>query len=231
MLSDVISPQLALQEPTATFAMPVRRGQLHRSIAKRQIDIAIALFSLVALLPLMLAVAALSFAMTGSNPFYAHRRVGKNGQPFNCLKFRTMVPHSDEVLAAYLREHPAAASEWAATQKLRHDPRVTPMGRFLRVSSIDELPQLLNVLAGHMSCVGPRPITFRELERYGAGAGHYFEVKPGLTGLWQISGRSDLSYRERVLLDLRYIHEWSITLDLFILCRTIVALLRPTGAA
>ena len=231
MVSEVVSPQRPLQEDVRYVAMPVRRGHLHRSVAKRLIDIFIASFSLLSLAPLMIAVALLIWVLAKHSPFYGHRRVGKNGRPFNCFKFRTMVPNSDQVLAAYLRDNPEAAREWASTHKLRQDPRVTRLGRFLRTSSIDELPQFLNVLTGHMSCVGPRPITFKELERYGPGAGHYLEVKPGLTGLWQISGRSDLPYVERVSLDLSYINNWSIGLDLRIICKTFLALTRSSGAA
>ena len=194
--------------------------------SKRTVDILIAAAVILALLPILGLVALLIKWSMGGSVIYGHRRVGRDGQPFRCFKFRTMVPDADEILAAHLAESPEAAREWHATRKLKADPRITRLGRVLRASSIDELPQFFNVLAGEMSCVGPRPITFDELYRYGSGAGDYLRVRPGLTGLWQISGRSSISYQQRVDLDLSYVRDWSLRRDLLIMLKTLPALAR-----
>ncbi len=152
------------------------------------------------------------------------------GRPFACLKFRTMVVDADAVLEAHLSTHAGARAEWAHTQKLVDDPRVTCLGRFLRASSLDELPQLINVLRGEMSLVGPRPIVTSEIGRYGAHFENCFSVPPGITGLWQVSGRNDCSYAERVALDAKYAEEWSLLGDLAILARTIPAVLLQKGS-
>ena len=149
---------------------------------------------------------------------------------FACRKFRTMVPNAEEALARHLAAYPHKKEEWNVARKLKSDPRVTPFGAILRKSSIDELPQLLNVLQGTMSLVGPRPITLSEAESYGAHVADYTKVRPGLTGLWQISGRSDTSYAERVQLDARYIRERSLFGDLGILLRTVPAVMRASGS-
>ena len=145
-------------------------------------------------------------------------------------KFRTMCVNSTEVLEEYLLRHPEARIEWYKTHKLRHDPRVTRLGRFLRKYSLDELPQLWNVLAGKMSLVGPRPIVAAEVERYKENFSYYCRVVPGLTGLWQVSGRSELTYDERVALDCEYVERWSLKRDLGILLKTFSAVVRPDGA-
>ena len=194
--------------------------------SKRMVDILIAAAVIVALLPILGLVALLIKWSMGGSVIYGHRRVGRDGQPFRCFKFRTMVSDADEILAAHLAATPEAAREWHATRKLKADPRITRLGRVLRASSIDELPQLFNVLAGEMSCVGPRPIMFDELYRYGPGAGEYLRVRPGLTGLWQISGRSSISYQQRVDLDLSYVRDWSLRRDLLIMLKTLPALAR-----
>ena len=141
-----------------------------------------------------------------------------------------MVPNGDEVLLRHLSENPAAALEWRLTHKLQSDPRVTKLGAFLRRTSLDELPQLLNVLQGDMSLVGPRPITEAESSRYGAYLGHYANVPPGLTGMWQVSGRSETSYEERVELDTYYVRNWSVWLDLYLLFRTFSVVVNKQGA-
>lgn len=196
------------------------------ALSKRALDIAIAVISLVLLSPLMLVVAAAIRLTMGAPVFYGHSRVGENGQVFACLKFRTMVNDSAAVLERHLASCPASADEWRQTRKLRRDPRVTALGNLLRRSSIDELPQLINVLKGDMSCVGPRPVVKDELAPYGAYLNEYLSVRPGLTGIWQISGRNTLSYASRVKLDALYVRRWSMKLDLVILMRTIPALLR-----
>jgi lipopolysaccharide/colanic/teichoic acid biosynthesis glycosyltransferase len=181
-------------------------------------------------LPAFLVIAAL-VKLDGGKVFYAHQRVGRGGRLFGCLKFRSMVVDSDQRLAALLARDPAARAEWEATRKLKNDPRVTAVGRFLRASSLDELPQIFNVLRGEMSLVGPRPVQASELAAfYGAAAQHYMMVRPGITGPWQVSGRSDTSYAQRVALDVAYATHPSLRTDLKILFRTPVAVLARRGA-
>jgi exopolysaccharide production protein ExoY len=194
--------------------------------AKRFIDICIALSTLIVLAPLIALVAAVVRLSLGSPVFYAQTRIGFRGRPFLCYKFRTMQADSERLLFRHLQHDQAAAREWRETQKLRNDPRVTPLGHLLRKSSIDELPQLFNVLRGEMSCVGPRPVPAEELERYAMSARKYKAARPGLTGLWQINGRNRLSYQERIALDRFYVWKWSLVLDLVILLRTIPAVMR-----
>jgi exopolysaccharide production protein ExoY len=193
---------------------------------KRLLDVTVALTMLVLLFPLLVAVGLL-IRITGGGPvIFAHRRVGFQGVTFPCYKFRTMVQNADEVFARHLADNPEAAAEWRRRQKLRDDPRVTSVGRLLRKTSIDELPQLINVLRGEMSCVGPRPITLDELERYGASAGDYLATRPGLTGLWQVAGRSTTEFSTRVAFDEHYVRHWTLLADVAILARTPLALLR-----
>ncbi len=198
---------------------------------KRALDILVAGIALVLALPMMILVALFIKFTTGGSAIYLHRRIGFRGQAFNCYKFRTMVPNADVVLRQYLAVDPMAAAEWAARRKLSHDPRITFLGRILRASSIDELPQLVNVLRGDMSCVGPRPIVADELELYGDVAPYYLQARPGLTGLWQISGRDHVSYARRVQLDLAYLTNWSLGKDALILLRTIFVLLKTDDAS
>lgn len=193
---------------------------------KRLVDITFALTGLVFAAPLMLVVALLIKRFDPGPVFYGHERVGFGGRAFRCYKFRTMATDGAALLAAHLAGDPEAAREWRETQKLRHDPRVSLLGRALRKSSLDELPQLLNILRGEMSCVGPRPIVRDELERYGANGGDYLRARPGLTGIWQVTGRSSAEYATRVLLDSNYVRGWSLRSDFVILCRTPRALLR-----
>lgn len=205
----------------------------HRSLggtSKAVLDKVISATALVLALPLMAMVAILIRAGDGGPAIYGHSRVGANGRPFRCYKFRTMVCNGDEILKAHLAACPDSAREWAATHKLTNDPRVTPMGRLLRRSSLDELPQLFNVLRGDMSCVGPRPVVAEELVRYGENAVDYLAARPGITGLWQISGRSSLDYADRVKLDALYVRRWTLGLDLVILIKTIPAVLRTQDA-
>lgn len=185
---------------------------------------------LLVLSPLMLMVAWMTWRRDGAPIFFAHYRVGCDGKLFRCLKFRTMYRSSEQMLADLLRDDPAARAEWARDQKLTNDPRVTPIGNFLRRTSLDELPQLFNVLRGEMSLVGPRPITVAELTRYGRVRWHYLSVRPGLTGLWQVSGRNNTTYEERVALDRRYVEHHSIWLDLKILFKTIKVVVARDGA-
>jgi len=197
---------------------------------KRLLDIVASAAGLVVLAPGFLLVAILVWLSDGGAPFYGHKRVGRQGRDFICWKFRSMHVRGDAILRAHLENNPAAAREWAENRKLKDDPRVTPIGRFLRKTSIDELPQLWNVLKGEMSLVGPRPIVRDELDRYGKDRRFYLVVRPGITGLWQVSGRSDASYERRVQLDREYVLTWSNISDLSILVRTVPAVLKSEGA-
>jgi exopolysaccharide production protein ExoY len=196
----------------------------------RHLNQAGALVLLLLAAPLMLLVAWLIWRRDGAPVLFAHYRVGRNGELFQCLKFRSMYRDSERLLQQLLRSDPLARAEWERDQKLSHDPRVTPIGQLLRKTSLDELPQLFNVLRGEMSLVGPRPITTGELARYGAARWHYLSVTPGMTGLWQVSGRNNTTYDERVALDRRYVEERSVGLDLSILWRTLGVVLTRDGA-
>jgi exopolysaccharide production protein ExoY len=187
-------------------------------------DVGIATAMVILLCPLMVLVICLISAVMGPPILFAHRRIGYAGKVFNCYKFRTMVAAPDDILITHLERNSDAAREWQEKRKLRNDPRVTELGRILRKSSLDELPQLFNVLRGDMSCVGPRPVVAEELPLYGEHAGEYLKVRPGLTGLWQVSGRADLNYDQRVAFDCHYVRSWSIWADLVILARTIFVL-------
>jgi lipopolysaccharide/colanic/teichoic acid biosynthesis glycosyltransferase len=201
-----------------------------RPALKRALDILGAGGLLLLALPVFLVIAAL-VRQDGGSVFYAHRRVGRGGRMFGCLKFRSMVVDADRRLADLLDRDPVARAEWDATRKLKNDPRVTAIGRFLRATSLDELPQLINVLKGEMSLVGPRPVLAAELSAfYGAAAQHYLSVLPGITGPWQISGRNDTSYAQRVALDVAYATQPSLLTDVKILLRTPLAVLARRGA-
>jgi undecaprenyl-phosphate galactose phosphotransferase len=198
---------------------------------KRVIDIVLSVLILIVAAPAMAAIWVMA-RLDGGPAIYSHVRVGQHGREFRCHKFRTMVVDSDAVLSRHLAENPAARVEWAASRKLRDDPRVTRLGKFLRKTSLDEMPQVFNVLRGEMSLVGPRPIIRAELEtHYGAeGATAYLSVRPGLTGLWQVSGRSDVDYRQRVALDTHYVRNASLARDMMILCQTVKVVLLQKGA-
>jgi Undecaprenyl-phosphate galactose phosphotransferase WbaP len=169
--------------------------------------------------------------LTSRGPlFFGHKRIGQNGRAFKAWKFRTMVQDADAVLARRLQADPALAEEWRLTHKLKDDPRVTRLGRLLRRASLDELPQVLNVLRGEMSLVGPRPIVGQEVDKYGENYSLYCRVKPGITGLWQVSGRNNTTYPERVAYDQYYVRNWSVWLDLYILKNTVRTVLTGDGA-
>jgi undecaprenyl-phosphate galactose phosphotransferase len=169
-------------------------------------------------------------ARTGRPVFYRHERIGKGGRRFECLKFRTMVADADRVLADHLAAHPEAQAAWRRDRRLEHDPRITRIGAWLRRTSLEQLPQLINVVRGEMSLVGPRPVVAGELARYGDDVVYYVESTPGLTGLSQVSGRSPRDERRRVHLDCWYVKNWSLWYDLVILLKTPRALLRGHGA-
>lgn len=190
----------------------------------------IALVALALLIPLIIMVALAIFVQDGGPVIFAHRRLGKNGRPFYCLKFRTMAKDAEARLRDLLERDAEARAEWARDHKLRNDPRVTPLGALLRRSSIDELPQLINVVKGEMSLVGPRPIVDAEIPRYGRRIRSYYAVKPGLTGIWQVSGRNDVCYRTRVAMDCLYARRRSPVLDAVLIARTVPAVLVRRGS-
>jgi exopolysaccharide production protein ExoY len=191
--------------------------------SKRAIDILLALSGIVLLAPLFALCFVFTFITSPGPVLFRHKRVGFRGRYFECLKFRTMVPDASERLRRLLETDPLAAAEWAANQKLRNDPRVTAWGAILRESSLDELPQLFNVLMGDMSIVGPRPVTEGELIKYSRAVHAYCACRPGITGLWQVSGRSTTTFNKRVACDSFYARHWSITLDAKIIVATIPA--------
>ncbi|MGF1454821.1 MAG: sugar transferase [Alphaproteobacteria bacterium] len=199
-------------------------------IIKRALDLAIALPALVLLSPFLLAFIILIRTQDGGAAIFSQKRVGLGGREFWCLKLRTMLIDAQDRLESVLASDPQAAEEWRAHGKLFKDPRITPLGHFLRRSSLDELPQLINVIRGDMSIVGPRPIQRYECERYEDLLRYYISARPGITGLWQISGRSNTSYRQRCELDMQYVKGWSLWADIVILVRTIPAVLRSEGA-
>lgn len=198
---------------------------------KRSYDVLSAVSMLLFLSPVMLVVALL-IRFQGDGPIvFSHKRIGKDGIPFHCYKFRTMVIDAEERLANLLANDPMAEAEWKRDQKLNDDPRITALGRFLRRSSLDELPQLINIIKGEMSLVGPRPIVSNEVSRYGIYFDAYTSVKPGVTGLWQVSGRNDLSYEQRVQLDVHYAMNWTVLGDIGLTLRTVPAVLLSRGAS
>lgn len=199
-------------------------------ILKRGLDLVGVVLMSPFLLPLFIVVACIVRFSSPGPIFYSHRRIRQNGAFFSMWKFRTMCVDSAEVLDQYLAKHPAARAEWSRFHKLRHDPRITRFGAFLRKYSLDELPQMWNVITGHMSLVGPRPIVAAEVEKYKDTFSAYCRVKPGLTGLWQVSGRSELTYDQRVELDRRYVENWALRNDFHILLKTIPSVVNKDGA-
>jgi undecaprenyl-phosphate galactose phosphotransferase len=237
---DIVSPMrglpLAGTQLTHFFSHDVLALRLYNNLSrpwprrlKRGFDLVVGSLLLVLLSPL-LAVISWRILRTGRPAFYRHARIGKGGRPFQCVKFRTMVPDAEKVLREHLAAHPEAQAEWGQDHKLKDDPRITPIGAWLRRTSLDELPQLINVMRGEMSLVGPRPVVDDELARYGDNLIYYIETTPGLTGLWQISGRNDVDYRRRIHLDCWYVRNWSLWYDLVILLKTPRAVLRGHGA-
>ena len=198
--------------------------------SKRVIDIILAISGIILIAPLLIICFVLTVATSPGPALFRHRRVGFNGKYFDCLKFRTMVTDAPERLRHLLESDPVAAAEWEANRKLRYDPRVTAIGDILRRSSLDELPQLFNVLKGDMSIVGPRPVTAEELVRYSGAVDAYLACRPGITGLWQVSGRSTTTYSKRVACDAFYAREWSMALDAKIVIVTIPSLLLTESA-
>ncbi|MEM9976874.1 MAG: undecaprenyl-phosphate galactose phosphotransferase WbaP, partial [Cyanobacteria bacterium P01_D01_bin.2] len=199
-------------------------------LAKSLLDNCLTLLVGIVCLPLI-ALIALTIRLDSPGPiFYAQVRIGRRGRPFKAWKFRTMVPNADKVLKEYLHRQPELRTHWDQDHKLKYDPRITRVGRWLRRTSLDEMPQLWNVLRGEMSLVGPRPIVHDEVRRYADKFELYTQVLPGLTGLWQVSGRNNITYEERVNLDAYYVRNWSVWLDLYILIRTVWVVLMGDGA-
>ncbi|MCC6147932.1 MAG: undecaprenyl-phosphate galactose phosphotransferase WbaP [Anaerolineaceae bacterium] len=197
---------------------------------KRAIEILFIFIASPLLVPLFACIALSIRLDSKGGVFYGHRRIGQGGKEFTLWKFRTMVHNADEVLQHCLQQNPELSAEWNESHKLKNDPRVTGVGRFIRKSSLDELPQIWNIIKGEMSLVGPRPIIQAETLKYEENISLYIQVKPGLTGLWQVSGRSNLSYAHRVRLDEYYIRRWSIWMDIYILLRTIPVVIQRAGA-
>jgi Undecaprenyl-phosphate galactose phosphotransferase WbaP len=199
-------------------------------LMKTLLDLGLTVIVGILLLPLLVAIALVVRLDSPGPLFYGHHRLGQNSVPFKAWKFRTMVPNADQVLEQYFEANPSLRSQWSRDHKLRYDPRITRIGQFLRRTSLDELPQLWNVLRGEMSLVGPRPIVEEEIFRYAEKYGLYTKVLPGITGLWQVSGRNNVSYDERVNLDAYYVRNWSVWLDIYILLRTIWVVVTCDGA-
>lgn len=203
---------------------------LYKIIGKRIIDIVLALLiAPFALIVVGVVAVIMTASGEGSKLFFGHRRIGRNGKVFKCWKIRTMVLDAETRLREHLANNPEAAAEWARDHKLENDPRITRVGRFLRRTSLDELPQIWNVLKGDMSFVGPRPVVRLEMHKYGIHRPIYTSVKPGVTGLWQVSGRNDLSYDERVQLDVDYVRGMSFRQDVALIAKTAMVVVRPTG--
>ena len=207
----------------------VDRKTLYPRYLKRVFDITFSLIVSPIVLLLVIVLAVLIYLSDRRNPFFAHKRVGQNGRMFGCLKLRTMVVGAETMLPELLDASPERREEWTESQKLTDDPRVTRLGAILRKTSLDEIQQLLNVLRGDMSLVGPRPIVPDELRRYGPHASTYLRLRPGVTGMWQTTGRNDVSYVERVRMDVEYEKNISLWMDIKIMLMTILSMLSKTG--
>lgn len=227
----MLDETLVRQFGDAGFASAAGFRAKVRPYAKRMFDFSVALILIIAFFPVACLIASAVLA-NGQSPFYSHVRLGRGGRNFGCLKFRSMRPDADIALTQFLRDDPAARLEWETNRKLRNDPRVTRIGRMLRATSLDELPQLSNILVGHMSLVGPRPVTRDEFTQfYGAQeAAAYSSVRPGLTGLWQIKGRSEAGFADRVAFDALYAQRLSLRTDLVILFQTVRVVISQRGA-
>ena len=223
-VSAFISARTRMQKRNATLSKIVLEA------FALKVNQLLALFLLVIMAPLMLAIMILIWFADGGPVIFAHHRVGRDGKIFRCFKFRSMRNNADRILAELLLNDRAARNEWEREQKLTTDPRITPIGKLLRNTSLDELPQLVNVLKGQMYLVGPRPVTMQELSKYGSNRWHYISVRPGMTGLWQVSGRNNTTYEERVALDRQYVERRSAFFDAYILFKTIKVVFLRNGA-
>lgn len=223
-VESVFSEKLLILRLKNNLARPLNR------MVKTIFDYTLTLIGTICISPILLIIAAWIYYDSPGPVIFKHIRIGKNSKPFPCYKFRSMCVDSKEKLAELLANDPAAREEWERDFKLKNDPRITRSGAFLRKTSLDELPQIFNVLKGEMSLVGPRPIIHEELERYGEFVGDYLMVKPGITGMWQVSGRSDIEYTERVQLDTWYVRNWSVWIDIVLLFKTFAVVALRKGA-
>ncbi len=231
-LEGVTNSAVVARDLVGTLGLEIRHNLLNRSVqrAKRALDLAATVSGGILILPLISALALLVWLESGGPIFYRAERIGRDGKLFSCVKFRTMVENAEEALQRMLEEDPVAREEYSKYHKLREDPRVTRVGRLLRKCSLDELPQLWNVLKGEMSLVGPRPYLPRESSEVGVTQSEILRVHPGITGPWQVSGRSHTSFGDRVKIDAHYVRNWSVWLDIVILARTVRVLLLDRGA-
>ena len=223
-VESLFDERLMLLRITNNLAKPLNR------FIKVVFDYTLTIIGTIAISPILLAVAIWIYKDSPGPVIFKHTRIGKDGKSFPCYKFRSMCVDAKEKLAELLANDPEVRAEWERGFKLKNDPRITKSGAFLRKTSLDELPQIFNVLRGEMSLVGPRPIIQEELKRYGEYAADYLMVKPGITGMWQVSGRSDIDYAERVSLDIWYVRNWSVWIDILLLWRTFDVVLRRKGA-
>ena len=218
---------------TEAMLMLKIKNQLARRrnrVIKRAFDLLFTICGGLCILPFLLVIAVMVAVDNKGDVIFAHRRIGRDGKEFKCYKFQTMIPNAQEALEKYLAENPEARKEWEESFKLTDDPRVTKLGSILRKTSLDEMPQLWNVIKGDMSLVGPRPIVAKEIERYGEYFREYAMVPPGITGMWQASGRSDTTYEERVEMDTWYVRNWSVWIDLMYLFKTVKIVFTGKGA-
>lgn len=223
-IESLFNEKLVLLRLKNNLARPFNR------MLKTVFDYTLTIIGTIAISPILVFIAIWIYKDSPGPVIFKHIRIGKDGKPFPCYKFRSMCVDAKEKLAELLANDPAAREEWERDFKLKNDPRITKSGAFLRKTSLDELPQIFNVLKGEMSLVGPRPIIQDELERYGEYVGDYLMVKPGITGMWQVSGRSDIEYRERVLLDSWYVRNWSVWIDIVMLFKTFAVVAMRKGA-
>ena len=236
-IPDLIGTTMAGVDASILFSEKILMLNLRNNLArrynrafKRMFDLICTILGGILISPVILIIAIRVAIDNRGNVIFTHWRVGRNGKLFPCYKFQTMLPMSEEKLNEYLEENPEAKREWEETFKLTDDPRVTKLGAWLRKTSLDELPQLWNVIRGDMSLVGPRPIVEAEIEKYAENIREYYMVLPGITGMWQVSGRSDTTYEERVAMDTWYVRNWSVWIDIMYLFKTVKAVLTGKGA-
>ena len=225
-----ISARGMMEEQAVVLRVQNNLARKSNRIMKRIFDIVATVCGGIFILPFMLIIAIIIYLDSGGPIIYKQKRVGRNGKEFNFYKFRSMVKNADTILEEYLNTHEDEKKEWQKNFKLKNDPRVTKIGKIIRKTSIDELPQLWNVLIGDMSLVGPRPLLPNEVERYSSYIEDYKLVLPGLTGVWQVSGRSDTTFEERVIMDSWYIHNWSVLIDIVYLLKTVLVVVKSKGA-
>lgn len=221
-----ISARGLMEENTLVLRLDNNLARKSHRVTKRIFDIVVTVVGGIFVLPIAGIVALLIYIDSPGPIVFAHRRIGQGGEEFPCYKFRSMVPNAQEALEKYLAENPEARKEWEEDFKLKDEPRITKIGKFLRKSSLDELPQLWNVLVGDMSLVGPRPIIRDEIEKYGEYIEDFYLVPPGITGVWQVNGRSDTTYDERVQMDSWYVHNWTVWMDIIYLVKTVLVVLK-----